>query len=410
MKHVWILNHYAQQPSAAGGTRHFHLAEYFKEYGWSASIIAASVEHQTGIQRLRDDENYRIELHKDITFLWLRTPGYSGNKFRRVFNIVAYFFQAIRPSRTKKLQSPDVIIGSSVHPLAALAGLILSRKFRVPFIFEVRDLWPQTLIDMGRLKESSASTWILRKMELYLYRQAARVVVLLPSAWEYIVPLGISKQKIAWIPNGVDLSLFFQPADPIYSNDFTLMYFGAHGPANDLDNILRAMSLVKNAPEGQRILLTMIGDGPLKSELIALSNELGLKNVIFQPPVPKSQIPSLTGTADAFIFNLIDAPVFKYGISSNKLFDYMAAGRPVIFSCNATNNPVNDAHAGVTVAPGNPEALAEAILKIASTSLEGRIQMGHAGRDYVKKNHDFVQLSAKLATVLNEVCAEVDNK
>jgi glycosyltransferase involved in cell wall biosynthesis len=107
---------------------------------------------------------------------------------------------------------------------------------------------------------------------------------------------------------------------------------------------------------------------------------------------------------------LIDAPVFKYGISSNKLFDYMAGGRPVIFCCNATNNPVNDAHAGITVASGNPKALAEAILKIASTSLEGRIQMGHAGRDYVKKNHDFVQLSAKLASVLTEVCAETVNR
>ncbi len=410
MRHLWVLNHYAQEPSSAGGTRHFHFAEHLKSHGWNTSIIAASVEHQTGTQRLSRDENWRIEHYRNVLFLWLRTPTYSGNKLWRILNIAAYFLQVLRPSVTKDLSPPDVIIGSSVHPLAGLAGLILARKHRVPFIFEVRDLWPQTLIDMGRLKESSALTWVLRKMELYLYRQAARVVVLLPSAWDYIAPLGISKQKIVWIPNGVDLSLFVRPTDPIHSNDFTLMYFGAHGPANGLDNILRAVSLVKNTPEGQRIFLTMIGDGPLKPELIALSNELNLKNVVFQPPVPKSQIPSLTATADAFIFNLIDAPVFKYGISSNKLFDYMAGGRPVIFSCNATNNPVNVAHAGITVASGNPEALAEAILKIASTSLEERIRMGRAGRDYVKKNHDFEQLSAKLASVLNEVCAEVVNR
>ncbi|MEA9601201.1 glycosyltransferase family 4 protein [Polynucleobacter sp. MG-28-Ekke-A2] len=410
MKHVWILNHYAQQPSSAGGTRHFHLAEHLKEYGWSASIIAASVEHQTGLQRLRNDENHRIEFYKGVPFLWLKTPTYSGNKLWRTLNIATYFLQALRPNITKQLTSPDVIIGSSVHPLAALAGMILARRHRVPFIFEVRDLWPQTLIDMGRLKESSALTWVLRKMELLLYKRAARVVVLLPRAWEYIAPLGISKRKIIWVPNGVDLAMFPQPADPLSSDAFSLMYFGSHGQANGLDNILRAMKLVQESPDGHSISLRMIGDGPLKLALMALSNELSLKNVIFEPPISKNQIPSLAAEAHAFIFNLIDAPVFKYGISSNKLFDYMVTERPIIFSCNSTNNPISEAHAGLTVSADNPKALARAILKIATTPLEERKNMGRSGRNYVEKNHGFAQLSEKLAAVLNEVLAEKHRK
>jgi glycosyltransferase involved in cell wall biosynthesis len=404
------LNHYAQEPGGAGGTRHFHFAEHLEEHGWSTSIIAASVEHQTGVQRLRNDENYRIELYKGVPFLWLKTPTYCGNKLWRTVNIATYFLQALRPNIANQLTSPDVIIGSSVHPLAALAGMILARRHRVPFIFEVRDLWPQTLIDMGRLKESSALTWVLRKMELLLYKRAARVVVLLPRAWEYIAPLGISKCKIVWIPNGVDLAMFSQSADPLSSDAFSLMYFGSHGQANGLDNILRAMKLVQGSPDGHRISLRMIGDGPLKLALIALSNELGLKNVIFEPPVPKNQIPSLAAEAHAFIFNLIDAPVFKYGISSNKLFDYMVAERPIIFSCNSTNNPINEAHAGLTVSADNPEELAEAILKIAATPLEKRKDMGRAGRNYIEKNYGFAQLSERLAVVLNEVMAEKHSK
>jgi glycosyltransferase involved in cell wall biosynthesis len=225
------------------------------------------------------------------------------------------------------------------------------------------------------------------------------------------VPLGISKQKIIWIPNGVDLSMFTQTPDPIHSDDFTLMYFGAHGHANGLWDILQAMSFVQQSSNGAKINLRLIGEGSLKPLLIAESLKLGLKNIFFESSVPKNEISALASKADAFVLSVIDLPnLYKYGISMNKMFDYLAASRPILIASNAINNPVADAHAGITVAPGNPQALAEAILKIASTSLEERIRMGRAGRDYVKKNHDFVQLSAKLATVLNEVCAEVDNK
>ena len=129
-----------------------------------------------------------------------------------------------------------------------------------------------------------------------------------------------------------------------------------------------------------------------------------LTNVSFEPPVPKSQIPALAAHADAFVFNLIDAPVFKYGISSNKLFDFMAAERPVVFSCDSTNNPINDAQAGLTVKPGQPGALANAICEIAATPLVQRQRMGRAGREYVEQNHGFEQLAGRLAAVLDDAC------
>ncbi len=411
MKHVWILNHYAQEPTSAGGTRHFHFAEHLKAHGWNASIIAASVEHQNGNQRLRRDEGWRIEHYRNVLFLWLRTPTYSGNKLWRILNIAGYFLQVIRPSVTKNLDLPDIIIGSSVHPLAGLAGLILARRHDVPFIFEVRDLWPQTLIDMGRLKELSLITWALRKIELFLYRRAARVIVLLPQAWEYIVPLGIPRNKIVWIPNGVDLAMFPRPADPPYGSDFNLMYFGSHGLANGLDNLVRAMKVVQSSPEGQRIFLRIIGHGPLKPALINLSNQLELKNVFFEKSVPKDQIPMLAAQADAFILTVLDLPnLYRYGISMNKIFDYLAASRPILIASNAANNPISDACAGLTIPPNNPYLLAQAILKIAATPLDARIQMGCAGRSYVEHNHGFEQLTETLVNTLNEACDEQHKK
>ena len=408
MKQVWLLNHYAKDPSDAGGTRHFHLAEHLPAYGWQASIIAASVDHATGQQRLTANERQRLENLQGVPFLWINTPGYSGNGGGRVRNMLAYTLAVLRSQTTAKLPRPDVVIGSSVHPFAAVAGALLARRFKVPFIFEVRDLWPQTLIDMGRLQEGSFMTWALRKLELWLYHRAARTVVLLPLAWQYIVPLGIAKERVVWIPNGVDLSLFPRSVSEEAPDNgaFTLMYFGAHGQANGLDNVLKAMAQVQQMAEGQRIRLRLIGDGPLKPALMAQAKALGLRNVHFEPPVPKREIPGLAAQADAFVIPIPNLPkLYRFGVSPNKLFDYLAAERPILIASDIANNPVAEAQAGLVVPPAQPPALAEAIVKMANMPLAARQRMGRAGREYVEQNHGFEQLAGRLATVLDDVCA-----
>lgn len=404
-----MLNHYAQEPGGAGGTRHFHLAEHLKAFGWQATVISASVEFNTGRQRLNAGESSRLDSFSGVPFLWVRTPQYKGNGGGRMLNMLAYSFQVLRPSMTRTLPRPNVVIGSSVHPFAAAAGVLLAWRFKVPFVFEVRDLWPQTLVDMGRLREGALITRVLRKLELWLYRRAARIVVLLPRAWEYITPLGIPKERVVWIPNGVDLSLFphTEPVAPGTVQRFTLMYFGAHGQANGLDNVLAAMKEVQAHPAGQHIHLRLIGDGPLKPTLVNQAKALGLKNVTFKSPVPKNQIPGLAAQADAFVIAVLDLPkLYRYGISMNKLFDYLAAMRPIIVASDAINNPVEDAAAGLTVPPANPKALAAAILQIADIPPDERLRMGMAGRNYVEQNHGFNQLAGKLAAELDALCAQ----
>jgi glycosyltransferase involved in cell wall biosynthesis len=406
MKQVWVLNHYAQEPSGVGGTRHFHLADHLRAFDWQATIIAGSVELQSGRQRLESGETIRLENFSGIPFLWVRTPKYTGNGVGRMLNMLGYTWMVLRPSTTKTLHPPDVIIGSSVHPFAAAAGALLARRFKVPFVFEVRDLWPQTLIDMGTLAEDSFITWLLRQLEQWLYRRAAKIVVLLPLAWKYITQIGIPKERVVWIPNGVDLSLFprIDPELHCESETFTLMYFGAHGQANGLDNILAAMKLVLKHSDGQCVHLRMIGDGPLKSELVDYALDHGLTNVSFETSVPKNQIPKLAAQADAFVISVVNLPgLYRFGISMNKLFDYLAASRPVIIAADSANNPVAEANAGLTVPPENPEALANAILKMASLPASERMRLGISGRTHVEENYGFQRLAAKLAAVLNDV-------
>ncbi len=394
MKNVWILNHYAQEPGAGGGTRHFDLAKNLKSFGWTASIIAAGTEHNTGRQRVSGLTS-RLDNIDGVNFLWISTPGYEGNGSARLKNMLAYTVRSLSSSVTSQLPRPDAIIGSSVHPLAGVAGAMLASRHKVPFYFEVRDLWPETLIDMGRISRNGLTARIMRRIEGYLYRRASKIITLLPNAHDYIGRFNIAREKVVWIPNGVELGRFPPPVEPRLKDQFSLMYFGAHGGANGLGNLIEAMRLIQDEP----VRLRLIGDGPEKEQLRNQAD--GLSNISFEAPVPKSEIPRLASEADAFVFNLIDAPVFKYGISSNKLFDFMASGRPIIFACHSSNNPVADAGAGFTIPPESPEDLAEAIKTMMHTPHQRRWEMGLAARRFVEENHHFAHLAHTLANVLN---------
>lgn len=407
MKNVWILNHYAQEPGGAGGTRHYSLARHLLKHGWRSSLIAASIEASTGRQRLAVGERTRIDDIGGIPFLWVRTPKYEGNGGGRLGNMLTYAARVLLPGVTRALDRPDVIIGSSVHPFAAWSGAILANRFRVPFVFEVRDLWPQTLVDLGRLSEKSLITKVLRKLERWLYDRADRIVVLLPQADEYIVPLGVPRHKIVWIPNGVDLDGYPKPAPIPIRDSFSLMYFGAHGQANGLDTLLKAMAELQKRPNMAHVHLHMIGSGPLKPALQELARQLDLHNVEFSEPVAKRDIPSVAAEADAFVICVKDLPeLYRFGISMNKLFDYLAAARPIIMASAAANNPVDESKAGVTVPPENPKALANAIESISMKTLNERRALGLAGRHFVEQKHSFEVLGARFANMLNEITSE----
>ncbi|MBW6391920.1 glycosyltransferase family 4 protein [Billgrantia antri] len=414
MRHVWILNHYAKHPDAAGGARHYQLARHLPAHGWKATLIASSVDHPSGEQRLTKDESWRLETIDGVNFLWLRTSSYRGNGGGRMKNMLEYACQALRPTRLAGLERPDLIVGSSVHPFAALAGWWLARRHRVPFVFEVRDLWPQTLIDMGRLREGAAMTRALRALETFLYRRAQRVLTLLPRAVDYIAPLGVPEERVVWLSNGVDLAEFPEPGPPAERPPelpLSLMYFGSHGEANGLADLLEAMALVKaDSPAGQvPVQLRLIGDGPGKQELMRQASRLELDGrwVRFEPPVPKRDIPAVAREADAFVITVRDLPrLYRFGISMNKLFDYMAAGRPVIIASAAINDPVAEAGAGITVPPEDPLALAEAIKRLVALPTAERARMGQAGRAHVEAVYDYRILAERLAGIMNDVMDE----
>lgn len=400
MRVVWLFNHYALEPTASGGTRHYSLAKHALAHGLRVAVIAASTEYLTGRQRLADDEPQRLEEFDGVPFLWVHTPSYRGNAAGRMRNMLAYSLRVLRPRTLRELPKPDLVVGSSVHPFAALAAQRIAARYAVPFVFEVRDLWPETLIQMGRIERDGVMARVMRALERHLYNKADKIITLLPRAGDYIVPLGVAEDKITWISNGVDLDSF-PYRSPVPRDDITFMYLGAHGQANGLTSVINAIARARRAAPALPIRFRFIGDGPLKAELIALSERLDVRDVVaFENPVGKHQIPALTATADAFLVNLRDLPLYRYGISLNKLFDYLAAGRPILFAGSPANNPVRDAGAGLTVAADDVEAIADAIVRIAEMPFDERVAMGSRGRQYVEAHFSYQVLGRRFSEIL----------
>ena len=399
---IWILNHYATTPDEPT-TRSYDIGKQLVKDGNRVTIFASSYSHYKFTEKvLRPGENWRAEAHEGVRFLWLRTFPYRGNDWHRVMNMLSYAWRAFWVGMRQK-DKPDVIIGTCVHPLAVLTAYILSVFKKSRFFFEVTDLWPQTLVDMGTLSEKSPITRGLRTLEKFLYKRAEKIIILLPHADDYITSLGIPRYKITWIPNGVDLSRYeeLRQYDGGNAKSFTIMYLGGHTISNALETVLKAAKILQD--EGKyNIRFVFVGDGTEKPKLMELSNDLCLRNVEFRDQVPKNEIAKVMGEADAFISSSRNVPgLHKYGISFNKLFDYLSSGRPVLFANSASNNPVGEACAGITVPPENAEALAQAAIRIVAMKPEERIQMGKNGIEYVKKHHDIMVLANKLEGILS---------
>jgi glycosyltransferase involved in cell wall biosynthesis len=419
---LW-LNHFAVAPRDGGGTRHFELGRELTRRGWNVSIAAADFHLHSRQYTRRPSADHRAPIveHLDqVRFHWIWSAPYSANDWRRAWNWASFAYAAWRqpswsadpvgPGHRPDRQHPDVVIGSSPHLFAALAGERIARRLGVPFVFEVRDLWPESMLAVGGRKGAVYLTF--DAIANYLYRRAQRVIVLSRGNREYLVRRGLDERKVLYVPNGVDLDAFASCGMPAASRergDFTLVYAGAHGPANGLEAVLNAAERLRDRRcimEGRegRVRFLLVGDGPSKAALQAHAASRALDNVSFLDPVPKREMPALLARADAGLMVLRRAPLFEFGVSPNKLFDYFGAALPVV--CNVPGEVatmVEQAGAGEQAVDDSGAALADAVLRLASRTPEERRAMGASARAWVAREHSRTVLAERLDHALRGV-------
>ena len=408
---IWILNHYASPPDRPAGTRHYEFGRVLAGQGHDITIFASSFGHFTRQEeRLRPGERLRVQVIDGVRFVWIRTVPYLRNDYRRVLNMLSYALGAIRDQH--RFQRPDVVVGSSVHLPAAAAAFLIATLRRVPFVFEVRDLWPRTLIDIGALRERGAAARLLTLLERFLYRHAAMIITLLPNAAQYIEEHGIPGEKISYVPNGVaDYASSIQPASgdaaelvawikqQSSAGCLVAGYVGSHGRVNGVDVLVDAARELRDRGE-ERIAFAFVGSGVEKEWCQQIARTSRLANVLFWQPVPKNSVPAVLDALDVVLFSLRDVSVHKYGLSCNKLFDYLASGRPVVAGCAIMDNPVSASGGGICIPPESPSAVADALLQLAALNAAERHAVGSRGRKWVHENHGATALAGQFLAAL----------
>ncbi|RZU74590.1 glycosyltransferase involved in cell wall biosynthesis [Micromonospora kangleipakensis] len=378
---VLVFNHFAVPPGYPGGTRHVEL--FSRLPGWSYVIIAGRRNMVTGLPQ-RAEPGFRP----------VAVTPYRGNGLGRVVNWASY---AVTATAAGLLQPRlDVVYASSPHLLAGLSGWIVAAVRRVPFVLEIRDLWPRVLVDMGRLAETSLTYRALERVERFLYRHADRVVIMAPGVRAAVEGKGAAPEKIAFIPNAADPEDFVPSADRdelrrrYGFTRRTAIYAGAHGPANGLDLLLDAAKAVPDLD------VVLVGSGVEKPRLQVAAH--GIRNVRFLDPVPKTEIPDILHAADIGLHVLADVELFRAGVSPNKVFDYLAAGLPIVTNSPGTvGDLVMGAGAGYLTAPGN---LAHGLSQMYQASSEELTKMGAAGRRWIRENQSRTAMSRALGQLL----------
>lgn len=388
MKRVLVLNHFAGANTASVGTRHIEMFSRLR--GWSYLIAVAS---HSAIKA--------PPTRSTTGYLALPSLPFAGNGLDRIANWLSYSASCL--THLALGRRPDVVYASSPHLLTGLAGLLLARRWRAPLILEIRDLWPKVLSDMGQLQESSPVYRSLETLESLLYREADKIVVMANGSRDYLVSRGVQVSRIELIPNAADPEEFevSTPREELRCTfgftRFTCVYAGAHGPANGLDLLIDAAEQLSN----ENVDVVLVGTGPAKAALQQRVRDNGIQNIRFMDPVPKSQVPALLAAADVGVHVLADVPLFRYGISPNKVFDYLAAGLPMI-----TNVPgeiselVTKSGGGIAV---TPNGLADGIRRLAEATPPTLASMGQAGREYMQLHQSRSAMVNRLQLMLDGI-------
>lgn len=395
MKVLYFHQHFVT-PKGAGAIRSYAMARKLIERGHSVTMVCGS--NTTGTTGLDGpfQKGKRRGWVDGIDVIELDLAYSNSDGFlKRIWTFLLFAMRSVWIALTEKY---DLVLATTTPLTAGIPGIFARLLRRKPFVFEVRDLWPELPREMGVITNPLV-LWAMGVLEWVSYRSAHRLIGLSPGIVEGIKKRGVPAERIAMVPNGCDLDIFTDAAMPwrpdgVEESDLMAVFAGTHGMANGLDAVLDAAGELKN--RGRRdIKFVLIGSGKLKPELMARADREGLDNVIFHEPVKKSELAGLMRATDLGMQILANVPAFYYGTSPNKFFDYIAAGVPVL-----NNYPgwlaemIEREQCGYAVPPANPEAFADAMER-AAAEREQLPDMGRRAKALAEREFDREKMASK---------------
>lgn len=399
------------------GGRHYWFAENLIKHGYNATVFGANTYHNKAEFIDTRDKKYATSTVNGIPFVFVKTTPALGNGIARVKNMVLFYKNLfpVAKAYAKANGKPDVILASSVHPLTMVAGIQIAKKLKVPCICEVRDLWPEAIFSFNKAKEKSILGKILTAGEHWIYKNANALIFTKEGDSDYIIEKGwdtdhggnVDLGKCHYINNGVDLVAFLKSTEEDVVDDvdladdkFNVVYAGAIRPVNNVGNILDAAALLKDHTD---IRFLVYGDGNQQEALKQRVIDEGLTNVKMKGYISKQYIPYILSKSSVSILNYSQSQYnWSRGNSSNKLFEYMASGKPVISTVKMGYCILDKYKCGLSLAEATPEELAKTIMKVHDMPKEQYNEIGANARTGAAE-FDFKVLTGKLIDVIKSV-------
>jgi glycosyltransferase involved in cell wall biosynthesis len=405
-KTLWIINEYAGSPYHGMEFRHYYLGKELDKRGYNVYIITASYSHLF-YNKPEVKEDFTIENIDGINYVWVKVPQYtSSHDKKRALKWFIFTFQTYFKLPIDQLSKPDIILVSPMAPFPIISGYKWAKKFKAKLLYEVKDIWPLTLIEIGGYSHNHPFIKLMEWFEKFAYKKADKVISVLPLAWKHMEKQGMDGNKFVYIPNGIDPEdyninepLPKEIEEKIPKGKFIVAYTGTIGKTNALEYLIYSAYKLKDYKD---IVFLIVGKGMEENNLKNKAKDLGLDNVIFLPPVKKTQVQSVLRFVDVCYIGLKNEKIFEFGVSPNKLFDYMYAGKPILYAINSGNRPVEEANCGISVDAENSDAIANGILKLYNLSREERKKLGDNGKNYVLKYHTYKYIADKFEEILNE--------
>ena len=419
-KNVWILNHYATNTFFDRGGRHYNFAKYLKIAGYSPVVFCANTVHnQDKTVEIPSGESWTEKRVDGLPFVFVRTTPYRGNGFSRILNMVNFARHVIPAAKqyAEKYGRPDVVMGSSVHPLTLVAGIRIAKFFDIPVISEIRDLWPEALLSYGILSAKNPFIKLLYRGEYWIYRHSDRLIFTKEGCKDYIIERKwdlqehhgkIDLRNVYYLNNGVDLCSFDDNAASVRYDDpeldsadtFKVGYCGSIRYVNNVGRILDAAKLIRNP----RIRFLIFGDGDERKRLEQRCREEGIANVFFRGKVGKEYVPGIIKRTNLNLdlISHLGNDVLRFGGSQNKFFEYLAAGRPILTNVRQGYSLIEKYQCGREVFDPDPAAVAGAIEEYAAMPTEQYARECENARK-AAGDFDFRRLTGQLIEVIESI-------
>lgn len=414
---LWIFHHYATLPNLNGHIRPYKFAVHLGAHKFHTTIFAASYQHFSDVNLIQDNAAYKSISADKADFVFVNTPSSAAGKAARIKNMMAFYrgLMTVCPNMKNK---PDIILASSPHPLAMLAGIKIAKKFNIPCLCEVRDLWPEAIFYATNIKSRSLIGRVLTSGEHWIYKHADGLIFTKEGDIDYLKEHGwlanqggdIDINHCYYINNGVDFGEYNNQiqecryADPdLESDTFKVVYAGTIRPVNNIANIVEAAKLLQNY---KNIQFLIFGDGNQKQELEKRVEEEHIDNVVFKGYVEKKYIPYILSKSSVNLLNYSSSRYnWSRGNSSNKLFEYMASGRPIIATMKTGYSIIDKYKCGIELDNDDPALLASAILQVKNMPKADYTNICNNAANGVC-NFDYKILTEKLINAINETLAE----